>query len=419
MKKYGFLIFMIGLALLPSFGCSKKGDQTSSRSQSAKEGTERIEYYTCSMHPHIHEDKPGRCPICGMPLVPVYSETPPSPSLAEESRPAQPVESQPSSLPSASTPSAKGEKKILYWVDPMHPWYKSDKPGKAPDCGMDLVPVYEEEGGETPSSKLPGMGTVRLSAEKQQLIGITTEVVERRSLTREITASGRVAFEPDLLTAQREFLVALKTPGGDLSGMQGDLIRAAGMRLKLLGMSEAQIEELKRKGKPQMSLLLPQAGDSVWILGSVFESDLPWVKVGTPVQVTLPGSSETVSSQIESIDPMIDSMTRTGKVRLRVPNPSGALRGDMFVRLLLNAQGEEALVIPENSVLDTGRRQIAFVDKGEGRFEPRELKVGKRGSHFVEVLSGVSAGERVVTNGNFLLDSESRLKAAISGMGDQ
>src|SRR5262245_25893237 len=191
------------------------------------------------------------------------------------------------------------------------------------------------------------MGTVRLATEKQQLIGVTTETVEKRSLTREITASGRVAFDPDLLTAQREFLVALKTPGGDLSEMQGDLIRAAEMRLKLMGMSEAQIEELKRKGKPQTSLLLPKSGDSVWIIGSVFESDLPWVKIGTPVQVTLPGSSEAVSSQIESIDPMIDAMTRTGKVRLRIPNPSGALRGDMFVRLILNAQGEEALVLPD------------------------------------------------------------------------
>src|SRR4030095_8088478 len=129
--------------------------------------------------------------------------------------------------------------------------------------------------------------------------------------------------------------------------------------------------------------------------------------------------SETVSDQVESIDPMIDSMTRTGKVRLRIPNPSGALRGDMCVRLLVNEQGKETLALPENSILDTEKRQIAFVDKGEGRFEPRELKLGKRGSHYVEVLSGISAGERVVTNGNFLLDSESRLKAAISGMGEQ
>jgi Cu(I)/Ag(I) efflux system membrane fusion protein len=235
-------------------------------------------------------------------------------------------------------------------------------------------------------------------------------------LKREIHAAGRVALDPDLVLAQNEYLIALRTSGGDLASYQSSLIRASQMRLRALGMSEAQIQDLKRQRKAQMSLLVPQKGDTVWIFGSVFESDLPWVKVGTPVQVQLPGSSETYESHVESIDPMIDFMTRTGKVRLRLNNLQGELKGDMFVRLTLNAEGSEALTLPDNSILDTGSRQVVFVDKGEGKFEPRAVKLGKRGSGYTEVLSGVSQGEKVVTNANFLLDSESRLKAAISGM---
>jgi hypothetical protein len=317
------------------------------------------------------------------------------------------------------TSQGKKERKILYWVDSMHPWYKSDKPGKAPDCGMDLTPVYEEESGPETipfSSKVSEMNTVHLSNEKQQLIGVTTEVVERKMLTREIHAAGRVAFDPDLMLAQNDYLIALKTSGGDLSSMQNNLVRATQMRLRVLGMSEGQILDLKKKGRPQTSLLVPEKGEAVWVFGSIFESDLPWVKVGTPAQVALPGSEETFDSQVESIDPMIDYMTRTGRVRLRIPNSQGNLRADMFVRLTLHAHGEEMLAIPNNAVLDTGTRQMTFVDKGEGRFEPREIKLGKRGSDYSEVLSGVSQGDKVVTNANFLLDSESRLKAAVSGM---
>ena len=320
-------------------------------------------------------------------------------------------------LPTPSGPQAMKEKKIR-WVDPMHPCTSRTSQARPLDCGNGSRPRLRRSGRDRVSAfENLRYENARLSNEKQQLIAnVTTEAVERRMLKREIHAAGRVALDPDLVLAQNEYLIALRTSGGDLASYQSSLIRASQMRLRALGMSEAQIQDLKRQRKAQMSLLVPQKGDTVWIFGSVFESDLPWVKVGTPVQVQLPGSSETYESHVESIDPMIDFMTRTGKVRLRLNNLQGELKGDMFVRLTLNAEGSEALTLPDNSILDTGSRQVVFVDKGEGKFEPRAVKLGKRGSGYTEVLSGVSQGEKVVTNANFLLDSESRLKAAISGM---
>jgi membrane fusion protein, copper/silver efflux system len=411
MKKYGFIIFLISLAFLPLFGCSKKGEESSSGS--TKGESRKIEYYTCPMHRFIHEDKPGHCPICGMDLIPVYSEAEVPP--AEAGPPAmKPTESQPSVPPG---PQAKKEKKILYWTDPMIPGYKSDKPGKSP-MGMGLTPVYEEEteGTESTPSKASGMSTVRLSMEKQQLIGVRTEIAEVRPMIREISTAGRVAFNPDLLLAQNEYLIALRSAGGAVQSMQDGLVKAARMRLQILGMTETQIVELGKKNKAQMNLLLPQKGEFAWVYASIYEMDLPWVKVGMPVKAFLPGLSDPQGAVIESIDPMIDPMTRTIQVRFRLPNPQGQIKPEMYVKVLIQAQKGSVLAIPENAVLDTGAHQIAFVDKGDGRFEPRELKLGKRGSGYTEILSGVSQGERVVTDANFFLDSESRLKAAISGM---
>src|SRR5262245_52154674 len=353
MKKYGLIIFLISLSLLSFFGCSKKGEEGFSSSPTVKEESKKIEYYTCPMHRFIHEDKPGHCPICGMDLVPVYKEEP------------------------GGTESAPG--------------------------------------GALGPSKASDMSTVRLSTEKQQLIGVRTEAAEVRPMIREISTAGRVAFNPDLLLAQNEYLIALRSSGGALQGMQDGLVKAARMRLQILGMTEAQITELGKKNKAQMNLLLPQKGESAWIYASIYEMDLPWVKVGTPVKAFLPGLNDPLEAVIESIDPMIDPMTRTTQVRFRLPNLQGQIKPEMYVKVLIQAQEGSVLAIPENAVLDTGMRQIAFVDQGGGRFEPRNLKLGKRGSGYTEILSGVSQGERVVTNANFLLDSESRLNAAIPG----
>lgn len=405
MKKKSFVYFMGFLLLvmlgIVGTGCSRNKSSESPPSFESK----KAKYYTCSMHQWVHSDKPGTCPICGMNLVPVYEEMEPS---TPESKPA--IDSR-----------SPQEKKILYYVDPMHPQYKSDKPGKAPDCGMDLVPVYEEAGTvQNSSAEIPGRSAVRLSSEKQQLIGVKTEVATRKSLMREIHTTGRVAFAPELFVAQNEYLIALRSHPEEnvISDLQNTLVKSSKLRLQLLGMSEEQIRSLSKSGKSQSSLLLPQKGGEVWIYGSLFESDLPWVKVGTPVEVWIPGDVDPQHVKVESIDPGIDPLTRTAQIRVRVPNPSGALRPDMYLKLNIQSQTPDALVIPSDAVLSTGNRKIAFVDQGNGRFEPRNVKIGRRGTGEVEVLSGISAGDRVVVGANFLIDSESQLKSAISNMGN-
>lgn len=304
---------------------------------------------------------------------------------------------------------SQSEKKIRYYTCSMHPQVHLDHPGPCPICGMKLVPVYEEEKKEGQSST----GTVELSFEKQQLIGIKTQEVKSQPLVREIHAPGRVAYQPDLFLAQQEYLIALKTRGGErtLQTLQSRLVQSAKLRLRLLGMSEDQIQELTRKGKAQTGLLLPQTEGMNWIYGSIFESDLAWVKTGDTVEVFLPSRSESYSTEIESIDPTIDPTTRTAQIRLRLSQASGFLKPDLFLKLVIQTQTPPVLTISEEALLDTGKRFTVFLDRGEGKFEPRSVKIGRRGTGFVEILSGLSAGDRVVTSANFLLDAESKLKA--------
>lgn len=402
MKKTIFLGITLTVLVLMIGACSKP--ESTPHSQSETGSSRKLRYYTCSMHPQIHSDHPGTCPICGMQLTPVYEEN------------SSPV---PESNPTPSVPSSPKSKKILYYVDPMHPQYKSDKPGKAPDCGMDLVPVYEE--GENKPKGESVQGTIQLSREKQQLIGVKTEEVQERPLIREIHATGRVAYHPDLFVAQSEYLTALQNARlGDptATSFQRGLIQSTKLKLKLLGMSEEQIQELARTRKAQSSLLLPQSEGMNWIYGSIFESDLPWVKTGDTVQVFIPGRSESYQTVIASIDPTIDPMTRTAQIRLRLPQSSGFLKPDLYLKLVIEARVPSALTIPESALLDTGKQTSVFVDRGNGKFEVHAVKVGRRGTGFIEILSGLSKGDRVVTSANFLLDSEFKLKTGVSAEGD-
>jgi Cu(I)/Ag(I) efflux system membrane fusion protein len=262
---------------------------------------------------------------------------------------------------------------------------------------------------------VPDRSSLTLSNEKQQLIGVKTEQVERRPLLREIEASGRVAYDPDLYTAQNDYLIARRTGGGDLGDLQEQLVQAARARLVLMGMNGAQIRELDARGKAQSGLVVPQQGEGVWIYASLFESDFPFVKADTPVEVTLPGSGKTLVSSVASIDPVINPDTRTAQARFKISDTAEVLRPGMFLQAKIRANLGDMLVVPEGAVLDTGKRQLVYLKVDEGRFEPREIKLGRRGSHGAEVLSGLKEGDQVVTQGAFLLDSESSLKASFSG----
>jgi Cu(I)/Ag(I) efflux system membrane fusion protein len=156
----------------------------------------------------------------------------------------------------------------------------------------------------------------------------------------------------------------------------------------------------------------------LWVLADVYESDLPLVRLGMEGELTvpyLPGKSW--RGPVTYINPMVEEKTRTVKVRIEVDNREGDLKPEMYADVLLRADLGPGLVVPEGAVVDTGRRKLVFLDRGEGRLEPREVTLGARVAGGFQVLSGLAEGDRVVTSANFLIDSESSLKAAISAMG--
>ncbi|WP_428410603.1 efflux RND transporter periplasmic adaptor subunit [Hyphococcus sp.] len=362
-----------------------------------------------------------------------------------------------------------GERKIEYWVAPMDPNYRRDKPGKSP-MGMDLIPVYEgdEDGGGEPSLKI--------NAAVVQNIGVKTADVVRENMARDINTVGSIMIDeearsdihvraegwieklhveavgekvevgdvlfelyaPALVAAQSEFIQALKIG-------RPPLIEAASERLTALGMSAGQIAELKRTQK-QMRLVAvktPQAGvvtmlnaregmylkpsdmavrlaelSSVWIIADVFDTEAAWVSAGDRAIMTLPAfPGETWEGVVDYVYPTAEMMTRTVQVRLRFPNPGDRLRPNMFANVTIGAEPKQGvLTIPQSAVIRSSRGDRVILALGEGRFRPAEVKTGMESGGKVEVLGGLAAGERVVVESQFLIDSEASLDAGLLRM---
>ena len=392
-------------------------------------------------------------------------------------------------------PSAdKGGRKVLYWVDPMHPAYKSDRPGIAPDCGMKLEPVYADGGAAaaSPVADVSTMevGTVQITPEKQQLIGVKYEQVQVGGGSRTIRAVGKVAidetrighvhtklegwidkvfvdftgevvkkgqplltiYSPDMLASQRELLLAAKAktimrdsalPSG--FDQSESLLQATRRRLELWDLSEAQIDQVLKTGEPikNITVYSPMTGyiterkafpqvkvmpdtdlytivdlSHVWIMADVFEYEAPNIRVGQTARVSIqaiPG--KVFNARIDFLQPQVDPMTRTLKVRLNMDNPGVLLKPDMYADVEFQVNIPSRLTVPADAVLNAGERKTVFIDRGNGYFEPRQVKTGEREGDRIQILSGLTGGERVVTSGNFLVDSESQMKAAASGMG--
>ncbi len=392
--------------------------------------------------------------------------------------------------PAAASPQAPaGGKKILYYEDPMHPWYRSDKPGIAPDCGMKLVPVYAEETGPTTVPALPG--SIQISTARQQLLGITTATAQYRPLEKVIRAVGRVAldeerlanvhvkvsgwiqkvfvdytfqhvmkgdplftlYSPELLASEQEYLLALKAEKElgassltDVAAGGKSLRAAARRRLELWDLTDEQIRELEETGKPQREITFysPATGhvlerkafpnqyvtpdtelykiadhSEVWVYADIYEPEMPLVELGQEATLTtaaLPGQQ--LKGSVIFIQPHLMEETRTLPVRLEFPNADLALKPGMFVNVELRRALGRQLTVPVDAVLDSGERQRVFVARGDGSFQPREVKLGERTGDYAAVVSGLRAGEKVVTRANFLVDSESNLRQAIAGMAE-
>jgi len=188
-------------------------------------------------------------------------------------------------------------------------------------------------------------------------------------------------------------------------------------RLRLLGMNDALIDEMRTWTEPDQSLLLSDPEQHVWLYATIYEYELPFVRLGQTVRAQLPAlPGKTLEGTIKSIDPVLDPKTRSARVRAILTDTEGLLKPEMYVNASIGMETGEVLAIPQEAVFSTGQKEIVFVDKGQGLFEPRDILSGIRAEGYVEVSSGIAEGERVVTSGNFLIDSESRLKGALEGM---
>jgi Cu(I)/Ag(I) efflux system membrane fusion protein len=399
MKKH-ILISLSGILLLGGAvfftACgrgSEKGTNTAGSSHAAK--------YHCPMHPTYVSERAGDCPICGMRLVPIESE-----------------ENHAASIP--GNPTGVQEKRLLYYRNPMDPRITSPVPMQD-GMGMDYVPVYEEDAAEMRESTVPGLAPIRFPAEREQLIGVKTSAVVRREISKVIRASGRIAYDPDLYSAVVEYREALKSkvnvqksPWAEVRERTDGLISASVLRLRQMGLSDSQIDRLGRAKRDPTNLLLATEGGSVWVYADVFEYESGLVKNGQEMEITsvaFPG--RTFHGKIVAVDTILNRETRTLRARGEVPS-AGLLKPEMYVDVKIPISLGQRLTVPEEAVMRTGTRNIVFVKTAPGRFEPREVVVGQEGEDAVEVLSGIEEGEAVVTSANFLIDSESKIKSALS-----
>lgn len=387
-KKKIFIVILLAVlslfitGLIFNRGCGVLKHSTRPGSQDTEKGV-----YYCPMHTDFISDKPGSCAICGMDLVKKES---PVRKLKEE------------------------KNNILYYRNPMNPEVTSSVPMKDP-MGMDYVPVYEEDAG--------GPAGVYIAPEKQQLIGVTKEKAGKRRLTHQIVTVGEIAYDPDLYVAQEEYLQALKlataTKGSVLNSVaeqSNSLLRASGKKLSLLGMSKAQIEELAERGAAQENLYLPTDSDSVWAYMTIYEYEIGLIGEGIPVEidvVAFPG--EVFKGKITAMMPVLNAQTRAIKVRAEIENPEHKLKPQMFVNARINIDLGEKLAVPETAIIDTGMRKIVYVVKQDDTFEQRDVTLGQKALGYFEALEGLKEGDIVVTGGNFLVDSESKLKGSSRG----
>jgi Cu(I)/Ag(I) efflux system membrane fusion protein len=388
----------------------------------------------------------------------------------------------------AAGPKAAGSRRILYYVDPMNPAHTSPEPGFAP-CGMKLEPVYADNEAQAAGSALPP-GSVKITPEKQQIIGVRVATVEKSPFTYTLRTVGKVDVdetrlyrlkaltegwivkvynnattgslvrkdEPlatfyirDLPTTLQTFFYAIDAVNRmkndpNLAPGQQDLLEAQRLSaegvLINLGMSQMQIKDLIRTRQlvqeiiinaPATSFVLARnvtAGQKfnsgeelyrladlsrVWILADLFKNEAKYIRPGEKIKVTLPDQDEMQMATVSEVLPQFDPATLTLKVRLEMDNPKFALRPGMFMDVEFPINLPPTVNVPADAIMDSGLKKTVFVDRGNGFFEPRRVKTGWRLGDRVEIIQGLEPGQRIAISGNFLIDSESRMKLAAAG----
>ncbi len=381
---------------------------------------------------------------------------------------------------------------ILYYVDPMHPAYKSDKPGVAPDCGMELVPVYADGSMGGQGRNTPGQaGTVSVRLDTQQLIGVRLATAQMTTGSHALRVLGRVApdetriyrinaatdgwvkkilpvttdslvqkdellatfYAPEFASAMKAYLFGLRAlDRADASRKenreQGELMTSSSIdnyrnALRNLGMTDHQLDEIQRtrQGGEHVEIRAPEAGfiltrnltlgerfqrgnelfriadlSRVWIVVDTYGTEGASLRPGTQVRVSAPHLGKTFTAKVAHVPPSFDPAARTRRVRLEMENPGSILRPDMFVDVELPIALSPAVAVPVDAIVESGTKKTVYVAKGDGVFEPRRVETGWRAGDQVEIIKGLMEGERIVVSGTFLIDSESRMKAAAAGI---
>ena len=357
------------------------------------------------------------------------------------------------------------DREVLYWVAPMDPNFRRDKPGQSP-MGMDLKPVYADQIDSEP-------GVVRIDPTVVNNLGVRTEVAERSSLSRRVETVGYIAYDedtvqhihtrvdgwienlaatakgdpvkkgqllfelysPTLVSAQEEFLAAIRSGNAAMRDASRERISALGItageinrletdltvkqRIPVYAASDGVIAHLGvRHGMfvtPSSEVMSIAKLDNVWILAEIFDRQATWIEPGQEAVVTLdylPG--KTLRGTVDYVYPELDPVTRTLRVRLRFENSDEALRPNMFARVLIHGKSTGAIVhVPRQAVIRGGTVSRVVVDLGSGRFQSRPVLIGIESGDRVAIRRGIEAGERVVTSAQFLIDSESNIESAL------
>ena len=372
------------------------------------------------------------------------------------------------SMPTPSSDAGAG-KQVLYWYDPMYPQHRFDKPGKSPFMDMQLVPKYAGEEGDP--------GTVSINPRVLQNLGVRTAEAKTGSLQSRFEAVGSVAYNergvvqlqarasgfverlharapldpvakgaplvdllyPEWAGAQEEFLLLKKNQSSDLQALAG----AARQRLILLGMSEAQIAAVEREGRTsaRVTLRSPISGviaelgvregmtvtpggmlfklvdlSTVWVNAEIPEAQAAAVRAGNAVEARVSAYPEEIfKGKVGALLPEVNAATRTLRARIELANPDGRLKPGMYASLAFqNQKARQAVLVPSEAVIRTGQRDVVMLALGEGKFRAMEVQVGAEGGGQSEIRSGLKPGDRVVLSGQFLIDSEASLSAAVA-----
>jgi Cu(I)/Ag(I) efflux system membrane fusion protein len=408
------VLIMVALAGGGWYAWQHKGHDHSSDG-SAAQGKQ---LYTCSMHPFIIKDKPGSCPICGMELIKKID------AAADGG---------------AQTPEQKKQAEMLGHVSM-----------SANQRIMANVATVEAKNGIL-NKEINAVGTVQYDQSRQAKV--TAWIAGRIDKLNVSTVGAHVSkdkpvaevYSPDLVATQQEYLLAIKSrnqlknsPIPSIAQNGEGLVASAKQRLMLFGVKESQIAALEKTGQPNIRLPIytPLSGvviekmvqqgqyvntgevlfniadlSRVWVEIDVFENEVPYVQIGQQVEIRSAVEHGTAfNSRISFVYPFHDPKTHTVKARVEMPNPGHQLKPDMFVNAIIRVPLVKGIIVPVTAVIDTGKRQLVWVEMTPGIFEPREVRVGERIDDKMQILSGIKAGDKVAVSGSYLIDSESQLK---------